>query len=216
MQEEAAVFKKLFSGGNPEQAVIEKIRQHIGILSSAADALREGIEKNDPELIASVADLEREGDSIRRAVVSHVFEGAFLPFLRPFICRFVEIVDQVFDDLEDASVLYRHSRPYVTGEIRENVVKIAALNTHMCEMLLIAFDSLFTGGDLREKSLAIRVYEKRIDELKFDLLEQVRAVEPATFWDGRTLARFIDYITQVSDTIEDASDYLQIINVSLR
>jgi predicted phosphate transport protein (TIGR00153 family) len=210
------VFKKLFSGGNPEQAVIDKISEHIRILSTAADALREGIEKNDRELIASVSDLEREGDSIRRAIVSHIFEGAFLPFLRPFICRFVEMADQVFDELEDAAVLYGHAEPYVKGEIRENVLKVAALNTHMCEMLLIAFETLFSSGDLREKSLAIRVYEKRVDEIKFDLLEQVRTVEPASFWDGRTLARFIDYMTQISDVIEDASDYLQIINVSLR
>ena len=210
------MFKKLFSGGNPEQAVIDKISEHIRILSTAADALREGIEKNDLELIASVSDLEREGDSIRRAIVSHIFEGAFLPFLRPFICRFVEMADQVFDELEDAAVLYGHAEPYVKGEIRENVLKVAALNTHMCEMLLIAFETLFSSGDLREKSLAIRVYEKRVDEIKFDLLEQVRSVEPANFWDGRTLARFIDYMTQISDVIEDASDYLQIINVSLR
>lgn len=210
------MFKKLFSGGNPEQAVIDKISEHIRILSTAADALREGIEKNDRELIASVSDLEREGDSIRRAIVSHIFEGAFLPFLRPFICRFVEMADQVFDELEDAAVLYGHAEPYLKGEIRENVLKVAALNTHMCEMLLIAFETLFSSGDLREKSLAIRVYEKRVDEIKFDLLEQVRTVEPASFWDGRTLARFIDYMTQISDVIEDASDYLQIINVSLR
>ncbi len=210
------MFKRFFSGGNPEQKVIGQISEHIRILSSAADVLREGIEKNDLDLVASVADLEREGDSIRRSIVSLIFEGAFLPFLRPSICRFVEISDQVFDDIEDASVLYRHAAPYVKGDLRENVLKIAALNTHMCEMLLIAFESLFSGGDLREKSLAIRVYEKRIDEIKFDLLDQVRTVEPATFWDGRSLARFIDYLTHVSDAIEDASDYLQIINVSLR
>jgi len=210
------VFKKLFSGGSPEQAVIEKIRLHIRILQQAADVFRDGVEKNDGALVASVADLEREGDSIRRKIISLIFEGAFLPFLRPFICRFVEMADQVFDEIEDAAALYPHSQPYLTGDLRENVVKVSVLNAHMCEMLLIAFEALFSNGDLREKSLAIRIYEKRIDELKFELIEQVRVVAPATFWDGRALARFIDYVTQVSDVIEDASDYLQIINVSLR
>lgn len=212
----AAVFKKLFSGARAEQEVIEKIQTHIRTLTAAAEALHAGIEQNDPALIDSVSDLEREGDSIRREIVSLIFEGAFLPFLRPFICRFVEMADQVFDEMQDSAVLYGHAKPYVTGAIRENVLKVALLNTHMCEMLLLAFETLFSIGDIRDKSLAIRIYEKRVDEIKFDLLEQVRAVEPATFWDGRTLARFIDYITDISDVIEDASDYLQIINVSLR
>lgn len=210
------MFKKFFSGTSAEQVVIERIAAHLRILTSAAEALHAGIEKDDPEMIETVSDLEREGDSIRREIISHIFEGAFLPFLRPFICRFVEMADQVFDELEDAAVLYGHAKPYVAGEIRENVLKVTVLNTHMCEMLLLAFQTLFSSGDIRDKSLAIRIYEKRIDEIKFDLLEQVRAVEPATFWDGRTMARFIDYVTQVSDVIEDASDYLQIINVSLR
>lgn len=210
------MFKKFFSGTSAEQVVIDRIGAHIRILTAAAEALHAGIEKNDLEMIASVSDLEREGDSIRREIVSHIFEGAFLPFLRPFVCRFVEMADQVFDEIEDAAVLYGHAQPYITGEIRDNVLKVAVLNTHMCEMLLLAFETLFSSGDIRDKSLAIRIYEKRIDEIKFDLLEQLRTVEPATFWDGRNLARFIDYITQVSDVIEDASDYLQIINVSLR
>lgn len=210
------MFKKLFSGASAEKEVLGRIQEHISMLTSAAEALASGIEKNDPAMIASVSDLEREGDSIRRDIISRIFEGAFLPFLRPFICRFVEMADQVFDEIEDAAVLYGHAEPYVTGEIRDNVLKVAALNTQMCEMLVIAFETLFESGDLREKSLAIRIYEKRIDEIKFDLIELERKVEPATFWDGRTLARFIDSITEVSDVIEDASDYLQIINVSLR
>jgi len=210
------VFKKLFSGTSAEEVVIGEIAAHIRTLIAASEALHEGIEKNDPEKIASVSDLERDGDSIRRSIISHVFEGAFLPFIRPFICRFVEMADQVFDGIEDAAMLYGHAQPYVTGEIRTNVLKVAALNTQMCEMLQIAFGTLFSNGDLRDKSLAIRIYEKRIDEIKFDLLEQERMIQPASFWDGRTFARFIDAITQVSDVIEDASDYLQIINVSLR
>jgi predicted phosphate transport protein (TIGR00153 family) len=210
------VFKKLFSSSSAEQIVIEKISTHIQTLISAAEALHDGIEKNDSAKIESVFDLEREGDSIRRDIISHVFEGAFLPFIRPFLCRFVEMTDEVFDEIEDAAALYAFAKPYITGEIRTNILKVAVLNAQMCEMLHIAFEALFSSGDLRDKSLAIRIYEKRIDEFKFDLLEQERTIQPLSFWDGRSCARFIDTMTQISDVIEDASDYLQIINVSLR
>ncbi len=125
------------------------------------------------------------------------------------------MADQVFDGIEDAAVLYGHAQPYVTGDIRANVLKVAALKPDVRNAADCLRYALF-GGDLRDKGLAIRIYEKRIDEIKFDLLEQERMIQPESFWDGRTFARFIDAITQVSDVIEDASDYLQIINVSLR
>jgi uncharacterized protein Yka (UPF0111/DUF47 family) len=36
------------------------------------------------------------------------------------------------------------------------------------------------------------------------------------FWAGKTLSDFITNLTMISDIIEDASDHLQIINVSTR
>jgi predicted phosphate transport protein (TIGR00153 family) len=83
-------------------------------------------------------------------------------------------------------------------------------------MLLIAFDTLFNKGDLREKTLAIRIYEKKVDEIKFDLISKLRKKEVKDFWEGRILSDFISYLTRISDVIEDASDYLHIINLSLR
>jgi predicted phosphate transport protein (TIGR00153 family) len=86
----------------------------------------------------------------------------------------------------------------------------------MCDMLMIAFDTLFNKGDLREKTLAIRIYEKKVDDLKFDLIGKLRNKEVKNFWEGKTLSDFISYLTHISDVIEDASDYLHIINLSMR
>ena len=86
----------------------------------------------------------------------------------------------------------------------------------MCEMLLIAFEALFGKWDLREKNLAVRIYEKKIDEIKFDLLKKLRKKEIKDFWEGKILADFISYLTHVSDVIEDASDYLTVIQMSLK
>ena len=36
------------------------------------------------------------------------------------------------------------------------------------------------------------------------------------FWEGRILAEFVDGLTAISDVVEDASDYLHIINVSMK
>jgi hypothetical protein len=210
------LLEKVFSGGKTEQKVIENIKKHIKTLCSASDCFKKAIEKQDKDLMLCVPDLEREGDAIRREIISTIYEGAFLPFLRPNICRFVEIVDEAFDILADASHEVEYLQARLDTEIEEECIKIADINLKMCEMLLLAFETLFNKEDIREKNLAIRIYEKKIDEIKVDLIEKLRKKDVKNFWEGKILSDFVANLTHVSDVIEDASDYLYILNVSLR
>ena len=210
------MIEKVFFGGKTEQKVIENIKKHIKTLCSASDCFKKAIEEHNKDLIFCVPDLEREGDSIRREIISNIYEGAFLPFLRPNICRFVEIADEALDVVEDAAHEFEYLYLKLDKEIEDDCIKIADINTKMCEMLLVAFETLLSKEDLREKNLAIRIYEKKVDEIKFDLIEKLRKTDVKGFWEGKTLSDFISYLTRVSDVIEDASDYLYIINMSLR
>lgn len=210
------MLEKVFSGGKTEQKVIENIKKHIKTLCSASDCFKKAIEERDKNLMFCVPDLEREGDAIRREIISTIYEGAFLPFLRPNICRFVEIVDEALDVLEDAAHEFEYLDTKLDEEIEDDCFKIADMNLKMCEMLFIAFETLFSKEDIREKNLAIRIYENKIDEIKFDLTEKLRRKEVKNFWEGKILSDFIANLTHVSDVIEDASDYLYILNVSLR
>ena len=208
------MLKRLFFGGKIEQEVIEKIKRHIKILCSACETFKTAIEKRDKKMMLGVFDLEREGDITRRNIISNIYEGAFLPFLRPSICKLVEIVDDAIDLVEDAAFEYTDSE--LDNETKDDCIKIADMNLKMCEIFLIAFESLLSGEDLREKNLAIRIYEKKIDEIKFDLIKRLKTKEVKSFWEGKMISDFIYHLTNISDLIEDASDYLQIINVSLR
>jgi predicted phosphate transport protein (TIGR00153 family) len=210
------LLDKVFSGGKTEQKVIENIKRHIKVLCTASDCFKKALEDRDKNRILCIPDLEREGDTIRREIISNIYEGAFLPFLRPNICRFVEIVDEAFDVLEDAANEFEFINFELDKELEEDCTKIADINMKMCEMLLIAFEALFRKEDLREKNLAIRIYEKKVDEIKFDLIKKLRRREIKDFWQGKILSDFISYLTHISDVIEDASDYLYIMNVSLR
>jgi hypothetical protein len=210
------LLEKVFSGGKTEQRVIENIKKHIKTLCSASDCFKKAVEEQNKDLMLCVSDLEREGDSIRREIISTIYEGAFLPFLRPNICRFVEVVDEAFDTLKDAALAFDYLDPQPDKEIEDEYIKISDINLKMCEMLLLAFETLSSREDLREKTLAIRIYEKKIDELKFDLLNKLRTKEVKGYWEGKILSDFISYLTQVSDVVEDASDYLYIISVSLK
>ena len=209
------MLKNIF-GGKKELRVIENIRKHISILHSASECFKKAMETRNKNQMYCVPDLEREGDSVRREIISAIYEGAFLPFIRSNICRFVEIVDEAFDILEDAASEFEYLGPKLDEDIEEDCIKIADINLNMCDMLLIAFETLFDKGDLKEKTLAIRIYEKQVDEIKFDLISKLRKKEVKDFWEGSILSDFISYLTRISDVIEDASDYLHIINLSLR
>ena len=208
------LLKKFLSPGKKEQIVIDKLTEHIKLLCSALNIFEKAVEGQNEELLGSISDLEREADVIRRDIISKIYEGAFLPYLRPSLCKFAEILDQVFDLLKDAS--YQYADVEIDGSIRRDCSQIAALNLKACEMLLITFEALVSGGDLREKALAIRVYEKKVDDIRFYLLQDLKKVEVKTFWEGKALSDFISNLTSVSDIIEDASDYLQVIHVSMR
>lgn len=210
------MFDRFFTGGKLEKKVIEKIKNHIQNLCTAAECFRNALLTKDKDQIYCVIDLERDADSIRREIVSTIYEGAFLPFLRPNICRFIEIVDEAFDAIEDAAFEFRYLNLEIYKIIEQECLKVASINSSMCELLLIAFESLLTKGDLKEKNLAIRIYEKQVDDIKFDITEKLRKCEIVSFWDGKIISDFVSYLTKVSDLIEDASDYLYIIEVSLR
>lgn len=207
-------LEKILSLSKKEEKVTDNMRKHIKLLCNACSLFGTAIEKDDRSLMRDLIDIERESDSIRREIISKIYEGAFLPYLRPDMCRFVEIVDHVFDIFED-TVLY-----YLDGKIPEQIkgecIRVAYLNSKICEMLLITFEAMLKGNDLREKTLAIRIYEKKIDDIKFNLIKDIRNIPINNFWEGKFLSDFVSGITSISDIIEDASDYLQIINVSMK
>jgi predicted phosphate transport protein (TIGR00153 family) len=206
-------LERLFSKGKKEQRVLEGMRRHIVLLCTACGHVKGSLETEDRRILQHVARLENDGDAIRREIIASIHEGAFLPYLRPDLCRFVEIVDDVFDLLEDVA---NHGLDIKIPErLRRECVQVAFLNHKICEMLLITFETLLKGEELREKTLAIRIYEKKIDDIKFGLIREMKELPVKDFWEGRMLWDFIRGLTSVSDVIEDASDHLQIIRFSM-
>ena len=208
------IFEKILSLGKKEHKVTDNMRKHIKLLCNACSLFGTAIEKDDRSLMRDLIDIERESDSIRREIISKIYDGAFLPYLRPDLCRFVEIVDHVFDVLGDTAHYYLDGK--IPEQIKNECIRVAYLNSKICEMLLITFEAMLKGDDLREKTLAIRIYEKKIDDIKFSLIKDIRKIPISNFWEGKILSDFISSLTSISDIIEDASDYLQIINVSMK
>ena len=207
-------LRKIFDYGKKEEQVVENLNKHLKLLCNACDFFHRAIKESDKNLAREVVDSEREGDSIRREIIANIYAGAFLPYLRPDLCRFAEIVDRIFDSLQETALNYLEVR--LPENIRDECVRVAFLNARMCEMLLISFDAVLNGEDLREKALAIRIYEKKIDDIEFTIVRDLRQIPVDDFWQGRVLADFVSGLTSISDAIEDAGDQLQVINVSMK
>jgi hypothetical protein len=207
-------LEKIFSKGKKENQVIEHITKQIKLLCTTCGFFKTALETDNPSLMRQVMDIERSADNIRRDIISKIYEGAFLPYLRPDLCKFVEIVDSIFDLLKDTG--YRYLDLKLPKELKGECVQVAFLNRRISEMLLISFESMLKGEDLREKILAVRIYEKKIDDIKFDLIRDARKIDITNFWDGEILSQFLSCLTSISDVIEDASDHLQIIHVSMK
>ncbi len=206
-------FNRFFSRGKSEKRVLDKIRSHIELLCRACEIFRSALENEDHDSMRRISNLEREADSIKREIISCIYEGAFLPYLRPNLCKFIETVDDVFDLLEDTS--FHAMNLYLPHGIRDESNRVALLNQRMCEMLLITFEAMVAGEDLREKILAIRIYEKKIDDMKFGILCDLKELSIDSYWHGKSLSDFVSGLTTISDIIEDAGDYLQIIHLSM-
>ena len=205
---------KLFSRDRKEQRVTERMAAHIDLLCEACALFHQCLVFDDRRLARKVPDMEREADVIRREIVSTIYAGAFLPYLRPDLCRFVSLVDEVFDLLQETAniFLYRSLPESLKGEC----TRVALLNLRMCELLRITYEAMLDGADLREKRLGLRIYEKKIDDIKYGLIRDMMAIEVDNFWHGRLLGEFVDNLTGISDRIEDASDHLDVLNVSMR
>ena len=149
-------------------------------------------------------------------LIGFVQAEAFLPYIRPNLCKFIEITEKAFDFLKICASEFRYFNKEIYQTIKDDVVRIANINVEMAEILYRAFQSLMEKDNLRERNLAIRIYEKKVDELKLDLTEKVRQKEITNFWEGKNVADFLDALVKISDIIEDASDYLYILDISFK
>ncbi len=207
-------LRKMFEKGK-EKEIVDLISNHITLIRNACEIFYNCMDKNDKVSIAEVCEIEKIGDSVRREIVLKLYEGAFLPGIRGNLYRLAETLDEVLDTIEDATVMFMMI-PKLEDEIMEKCVRIAEINLKMAEELLQTFEALRTEGDLRDRTIKIRIMEEEVDAIKRDMFKRLMSTEVRNFWEGMTIYNFIRHLTNVSDLIEDAGDIIQILNVSLR
>ena len=198
---------------------MDLIREHLEVLQTACETFKLALETDDDSLLMSILELEDEGDRIRREIAIKIYEGAFLPYLRPNIFRFSEVVDEAIDKVEDTVYDYKYLKACksktILDIVKDDLIVISDLNFKASRRLLEAYKALIEGKDLSELTIKIRVYEREVDAIKHDLEKKVRCVD-VDVWSALSFLKLLEHIVSISDLIEDAGDIIQIINVSLR
>ncbi len=213
------MLERFLSSGKLEKKVIGKIKDYLNTLCSATQCLKGVLINEKIEETYCIESLEREADYLKREIISLIYEGAFLPYIRPNLCAFIEITEKAFNYLKICALNFRYLRNDIYKEIKKLCIKVADINVEMCEILMNGFDALSKKNNLREKNLAIRICEKKVDEIKLDINETLRNSKTGkyvNFWEGKIIAEFVDALVSISDIIEDASDYLYILELSLK
>ncbi len=211
------MFKKFFSGRNLEKEVFLSVEKYLNIFSKSVKCLHNLLVAQDMEKSFCIDQLEREADSIKRNILLKIYEGAFLPYLRPNLFLFIDTVEKGFDFIKHSSFELQY---IITTSIYDNIIKekciqINLLNQEMSELLLLSFKEFSKRNNLRETLLAIRMLEKKIDDAKLELTSYLRNKEVKNYWEGESLSRFVTYLTSISDIIEDAGDQLTILDLCL-
>jgi predicted phosphate transport protein (TIGR00153 family) len=211
------MFKALLGGRELEKEVFKTIGTYLSILIKSTECLHNLLITEDLKRGQCIEELEREADSIRRKVLSKIYEGAFLPYLRPNMFLLIDTVEKAFDLIKGCAFEFCYVIDFkiYTPEVKERCIEINLLNTEMSELLLKAFNELQNKNNLKEKILGIRTLEKKIDELKLEIISLLRSKKISNFWEGETISNFVNYLSSISDIIEDASDQLIILDLSL-
>lgn len=199
-----------------EERVIDYLQKMVKLTFSACYNLRKGILENDYNYLEEVSRIEREGDELRRLIGSEIFEGAFLPYLRPNIFSLAEKIDEILNTAYHITLTYQKIKDRkLIEEVIDEVEIILDANVRLCSILSKNFTDFLKNPDrLKEWSIVIRMIEKEVDNVKHSILYQLRNSK-VDFWDGLFISNFVESLEKISDLVEEVSDTLQMTVLSL-
>jgi hypothetical protein len=206
-------LKKLFVGGVTEEQIIKDIKQLLNLVHKSCQCFKQAFQTDDLSLMVTLSDIEKEGDTLKRKITLDIAQ-AFLPYIRPSLCRFIELVDNILAQIDSIALQYRRTK--LNKEIKEECLRISGINIKLSEMLFVFFSSVLAEDDLRTKTLVFRILKKKINEIKIDLFNNLTQKEVESFWEGVMLSNFISALCEISDILEDANYQLQVICAILR
>lgn len=208
--------------------IFKKEKQVIGLIFDHIDKVAECVEQaivgmkaytmdeppESPDAFSRVNVLESESDALLRDIRDLLYSGAYLPMIRSDIYRLMAAVDDVSNKAEDCSDFFQFQAPVIPEEYRAELVTMLDLTTQCFGAFRKALKHFFSPKDKQRKigvkSRHVRELESQIDEIERSLTARIFA-SSLDKSEKLHLRRCLGKLTQISDTIEDAADELELV-----
>ena len=208
------IFKK-------EKLVIGLIFDHIDKVAECVQESVDGMKAyvsgdsgESSDAISRVNILESESDALLREIRDLLYSGAYLPLIRSDIYRLMSAVDDVSNKAENCSDFFHYQGPMVPDEYRGDLVMMLDLTAKCFREFRKALKHFFGPKDRPDK---VVVRSRNVSELESQIDEKERALTARVFSSSLELSeklhlrRCITKLAQISDTIEDATDELELV-----
>ena len=206
-----------------ERQVKEDMERHLDAVGRCLEKFEEAVLsflEGDAEKVRKAAmevhRLESEADSARREIQRGLFRGAFMPLLREDFLKLSELVDSAANRAEEICDQLVLEGPQVPEEVREELAAISSITVEAFRELANCVRSLWENVDeALERAAVIQAKEHEVDELRWRALRKI-------FGSDMDLARKLQVrdlvvrMSEISDRIEDASDYIVVMAVKSR
>ncbi len=164
------------------------------------------------EMAKKTDHLEAETDEIRREVEGLLFSGAFLPSLRGDVHVLVEAMDKIADSAEACCDFAMGQRPEVPEDFKSDFHKVTVDSIYSYDPLKEAAENLFSEKEkdvsiIREKIRDVGMRESDVDDLEWKLTRRIFTSD-LPLAQKLHLQHWLEKITNISDRVEDTSDWL--------
>jgi predicted phosphate transport protein (TIGR00153 family) len=204
----------IFAGTRELTAEIDSF---LDAISQAAIVFQEGIANymsGDAERFAhsfaTIGDLEKRADELRRSIESQLYRYSLIPESRGDVLDLLESMDEVIDTAKNTMSLFVVERPEVIPELREGYVSLSQAASRTAEAVVLAARAFFRDPrGVTDHLHKVYYYEKEGDTLAMDLKRKVfdTDLELAHKIHLRYFALNVD---RVSDAAEGVADKLSI------
>ena len=168
-------------------------------------------------LAVNVGDAEAKADISLRKMIDSLQGHAYLPSTREDIISVATRCDKIANACEGIAnhVVYQHfSFP---AQFTDDLLEIVSITHDQFEVLEKAITRLFTnfGDMLKDHSILdeIRGFESQVDKIEHKLNEQIYVLD-IELAARMQLAKYLESLCDISDTIENIADKMQIMLIT--
>jgi len=204
-----------------EESIIEDAKKHVEetyktvtYFSEAVKAFIEGDLNAKTASIENVRKSEHAADILRSKMISELSEGILLPPDKEDLMHFVRTLDKIADWTNGAARILGYIEYKLPDTVLKNIASATELICSSISKLKEAIESL-TKNDLK-KALAdcqnVDEIEHQADDQKKLLIESIihAKLEPTSLLLSYELA---EYLEGVTDKIEDAADFINVVAI---